>query len=230
MYFIGDTHGDFVGLLAKIKWLNIKNSNLIQVGDFGLGFRSLNDDMTLIKKINNFLLKSSNHLYVIRGNHDDPSFFDGSIKRSNIHLLPDYSVISLEERTILLVGGAISIDRKIRRLGIDFWNEEPFVLDQIKLDSIISLNNPEIIVTHTAPSFVFPQSYGEIVFAYAKKDPVLLNELENERKLVDNFYKTLTKEKKPKDWYYGHFHQSHRERIQNIDFCLLNELEFTTKL
>lgn len=193
MYFIGDTHEDFVGLMAKIKWLNIKNSSLIQVGDFGLGFRSLNDDMILIKKMNNFLLRSSNHLYVIRGNHDDPSFFDGSINRSNIHLLPDYSVINLEGKTLLLAGGAISIDRTIRRAGLNFWPKEIFNLDHAKLTSLILMNERlDIIVTHTAPSFVLPQTFDSIVYTYAKKDTTLLEELELERKRLIVSSKSLS--------------------------------------
>jgi UDP-2,3-diacylglucosamine pyrophosphatase LpxH len=226
MYFIGDVHGDFNSLLTKIKGNNINHSNLIQVGDFGLGFQSLNDDMSFLKKLNVFLLKSSNHLYVIRGNHDDPAFFDGSIKRSNIHLLPDYSVITLEGKTLLMAGGAISIDRKVRKVGLNYWPQEFFKFDQEKLNLIIGAHEKlDVIVTHTAPSFISPQTYDPLVLRYAKGDETLLQELEAERKLVDQFY-SIVKSKTPTHWYYGHFHYSHTELYDNIRFTILNENEF----
>jgi metallophosphoesterase superfamily enzyme len=96
MRFIGDIHGNFNGLITKLTQRRIRNENLIQVGDFGLGFRREKDDLLFMDKLNESLIKKGNRLFVIRGNHDNPKFFDGAIQMSNLQLLPDYSVLNLE--------------------------------------------------------------------------------------------------------------------------------------
>ena len=82
---------------------------MIQVGDFGAGFRKdFLDDMLYL---NDVLNEYNVTLYVIRGNHDDPKFFNGNHNWGNLKLLKDYTVLDLEGKKILLIGGAISIDR-----------------------------------------------------------------------------------------------------------------------
>lgn len=222
MYFIGDIHGNFNGLIRNLNEFEIKNENLIQVGDFGIGFRSEKDDLLFMKKINDDLLSNNNRLFVIRGNHDDPKFFDGSIVLSNLSLLPDYSILNLEGKTLLLVGGAISIDRTDRRVDLNYWQDEIFKLDVERINSLVVANKIDIVVTHTAPSFVFPQGSGTLIRFFTKKDKTLPQELLEERKLLDKFHAIVTCQNKPTHWYYGHFHNSNIEIIDGIKFCLLN--------
>lgn len=229
MRFIGDIHGNFNGLIANLKRKRIRNENLIQVGDFGLGFRSEKDDLLLLNKLNDYLASRGNHLFIIRGNQDDPTFFDGSTQLSNLQLLQDYSVLNLEGKCILLIGGAISIDRRIRKLDINYWKDEGFVFNESKLKSILlSTKNIDVVVTHTAPAFTFPQEFDSIVASYAKKDPALIEELVAERKLLNELYSTIVAVAKPTHWYYGHFHSSKREKINGINFCLLDIDEVKT--
>jgi UDP-2,3-diacylglucosamine pyrophosphatase LpxH len=226
MYFIGDIHGNFNGLIKILEKLGLKNENLIQVGDFGIGFRSERDDLLFMERINAILLKGNNRLFVIRGNHDDPRFFDGSIKLSNFTLLPDYTVLILEGKTLLLVGGAISIDRTDRRLDLNYWKDEVFILDEEKLNSILSSNQDiDIVVTHSAPLFAYPQGFGVFVNAFSKKDKTLIEDLTRERELLSTFYSIITNQKKPTHWFYGHFHSTQYEIIDGIKFCLLSEEE-----
>lgn len=223
MRFIGDIHGDFNRLISKLKTRRIRNENLIQVGDFGMGFRSVKDDMLFMNKLNDSLAENGNRLFVIRGNHDDPKFFDGSIDMSNLQLLPDYSVLSLEGKTLFLAGGAISVDRGIRKLDLNYWKDEVFVFDGKKLNSILSSNDKiDIVVTHTAPSFAFPKTIDPIVISYAKNDQMLIHELTQERNLLNNLYAAIADVTKPSYWYYGHFHTSKREMIDGTLFCLLD--------
>jgi UDP-2,3-diacylglucosamine pyrophosphatase LpxH len=137
LIFIGDVHGEFHELTHKLANHNIRNSTFIQVGDFGVGFMSKENEIHLLGKLNDRLKADRNVMYVIRGNHDDPAYFDGKLVYSNLIFLEDYSVLEIEEKTILLIGGAISVDRTSRTLNKTYWADEGFVLDQKKLRSKI---------------------------------------------------------------------------------------------
>ena len=84
-----------------MKAMVAKDTTIIQVGDFGVGFRSrarMDEEMV---EINTRLAKNNNNLLVIRGNHDDPAYFDGNYNFSNIEFLPDYTVRTIEGRNYL---------------------------------------------------------------------------------------------------------------------------------
>jgi hypothetical protein len=52
---------------------------------------------------------------MIRGNHDDPYYFNNKVfSYSNVELLEDYTILTVGNDNILCVGGAISIDRLYR--------------------------------------------------------------------------------------------------------------------
>jgi UDP-2,3-diacylglucosamine pyrophosphatase LpxH len=231
MYFIGDVHGEFTELIDRISLARIKKAILIQVGDFGLGFHSIEEDYQALNELNKFLLQSSNRLYVIRGNHDNPSFFKSNIKEwSNIHLLVDYSVLTIENNSILFVGGALSVDRCFRKLEKNYWKDENFVYDLNKLDDTLATNKKlDIIVTHTAPSFAWPQTFDPLVKRFALRDETLLSELDAERLLVDQMFQRI-RSYTPALWVYGHFHASHSEQIDSTKFRLLNIMEIFERI
>ena len=86
---VGDIHGEFDMLRNKIKYYDLDNVILFQVGDFGVGF-NYNNPVNILKEnrqllnINKFLKKRNIFLYVVRGNHDNPLFFDGMHNYTNI--------------------------------------------------------------------------------------------------------------------------------------------------
>ena len=61
IYYLGDIHGNFNVINQFIKLYNIENAHIIQVGDFGVGFKSIEKETatrTIIK------LKKSLKLYL----------------------------------------------------------------------------------------------------------------------------------------------------------------------
>lgn len=226
LYLIGDIHGNFNYLKYMLK--DIKNAYLVQVGDFGIGFTGYINDKEILEGLNNFLRERGCVMYAIRGNHDNPSFFDGSINFDCLKLLPDYSVISLKGwGNILLIGGAISIDRVYRieeargGTNVYWWREEKVVFDPVKLDSI---RNIDIVVTHTAPDYCWPDNkkgFPPIVSGFFKYDPNLLVELTEERNLMSQIFDLINKNNQISRHYYGHFHSSKRYEINGIEHNLL---------
>ncbi len=222
LYFLGDIHGDLEWLSWVIDQKDIKNSTIIQVGDFGLGF--LKDEDTKLYHLNKVCSTNKVLLYAIRGNHDNPASFDSGNTYSNLRFLKDYSVLNLHGQNILLIGGSISIDRAHRIENSSYWKDEKFCFDVAKLDACLrDIKEIDIIVTHSSPEGTYPYDLDLIVHAWMQIDKMLHNDLIVDRnahtKLLDHL---ISIDLKPSHWYYGHFHQSRYTEHMDIGFRLLN--------
>lgn len=178
-----------------------------------------------------FLKERDCVLYVIRGNHDDPTFFEGDYMYDNLKLLPDYTILELEGRKVLFVGGAISIDRSDRRMwnaeaiGYNserrsYWEGEKFNLDTEKL---MGYRDIDVVVTHTTPSFIWPTELNHLVQHFIRVDDQLYGDLMEERDKLDKMYDALTFDgnNPTSRWYYGHFHNSQITEFRGTEFRLL---------
>lgn len=239
--YLGDIHGEFKTLRHLIERYNIGNNEevayIIQVGDFGIGFRNKSDLDTLIE-LNEYFKSRNIIMIAIRGNHDDPAFFQGNHMYSNLQLVPDYTTMEIDGKKHLFVGGAVSIDRKYR-LSQDqkgaaygssqrsYWKDEIFVLDEEKLKDIYGVN---VVVTHTAPEWCHPDNrkgFGSFVDEFAYSDNELYADLDKERADVTKMFQILEKNG---NWisehYYGHFHSSQITMNGYCNHYLLNINEF----
>ena len=69
---------------------------------------------TLVYKL--CVQQANNWIVFVRGNHDNPAYFNGNaFAYKRFIAVPDYAVIQACNRTILGVGGGISIDRVPRK-------------------------------------------------------------------------------------------------------------------
>ncbi|MDR1762782.1 MAG: hypothetical protein LBR64_02325 [Dysgonamonadaceae bacterium] len=88
---------------------------MIVCGDIGMGFQKDEYYFLMFKKLNLKLSRNNNHLVMFRGNHDNPDYFNGSFKKYRyIHIIPDYTVVSVLSINVLCVGGPVSVDRHYR--------------------------------------------------------------------------------------------------------------------
>ena len=229
MYFLGDIHGDFYCIEKFCRKNDEKKKiNLIQIGDFGAGFDFGMPGQFIQKMdyLNQILAEYNITCYVLRGNHDDPQYFNGTYANywSNLKLMPDYSVIEIEGKRVLLVGGAISIDRLGRTEGKSWWKDEVFVFDEEKIKMIKDI---DLVATHTSPQFCHPRTFNDLVYSFASYDPPLLSELTHERELLNTMYEMLKENGNPMEkWYYGHFHAEKHQMYENTQFNLLSINQF----
>lgn len=230
LIFLGDIHGNWNCIMRN----DLTNFNIIQVGDYGIGYYPAEREDHNLRMLSIWLEKNNNFLYIIRGNHDDPDYFDGGdwLMYKNIYFLEDYTVLQNDKHNILCIGGAISVDReyskkKSRIIGrLLWWKDEPFVLDEGKLNEIVENLKIDIVVTHTAPKCFNPIEFNTIVYNFAEDDPLLIQDLTKERNLVQKAYEILLGNG-IQYWIYGHFHHSSREIIDNqVQAILLNIEEF----
>lgn len=145
----GDIHGDFTSLVYKccVEY-GMTDTLIIVAGDCGFGFESPIYYEDVYKKCRNKLSKANNWIVFVRGNHDNPAYFNlQHIKHARWMTIPDYSVIKACGHTILCVGGATSIDRALRMaskryklpskdnplMPTLYWHNEQPVFDQERL-------------------------------------------------------------------------------------------------
>jgi len=224
MVIIGDIHGDLGVIYSLIEKLP-ENSNIIQLGDFGVGFSDINYSDKLYK-LNYRLKQKKINVYVCRGNHDDPSYFKGQyVDDYNLKLIPDYSLINIEGKNVLFVGGGISLDRSYRAEGRSYWKEEKVVSN---LEVLKNIESVDVVVSHIAPSFCHPSTWNDFVKRWVSVDPSLSIELKEERKILDDVFYFLREERKfkIKNWFYGHFHMTKFFETHNkTKFKVLNVCE-----
>jgi UDP-2,3-diacylglucosamine pyrophosphatase LpxH len=214
LLFLGDHHGSWGLLFEIIKDKNIENCYIVCVGDGGEGFLSKEKQLRQFQLLNNRFKKYNIEYLSIRGNHSDPFYFIDAnrVSLSNFELIEDYTVAEYNGKKIQFIGGAVSIDRTSRKEGVSYWTDEAVKLDRDKCKEV------DILVTHTAPSWCFPQQFNEMVYGWALEDSYLIGDLSNERAKMDEIFKLC----KPKLHLYGHFHSSWTEEVNGCIHKLLN--------
>lgn len=212
---VGDNHGKYDSLFNKIKSHDISDCILIHVGDGGEGFLPREKQLRQFEHLNDFFKKHNIEYLSIRGNHSDPAYFNGSINLSNFKLLPDYTTLTINDKQFLFVGGAISIDRTLRKEGISYWSDEIFKLDQSKIQRC------DVLITHSAPTWNGPLEKSGIMSNFCQKDCTLWDECMEERKQHDILIKLCGASRH----YCGHFHLF---SVVDFDVCvstILDELD-----
>lgn len=239
----GDIHGDYNMLVNKMcVQYGLSHTLLIVAGDCGFGFENKGYYDNIVLRNQKRMNKADNWIVFVRGNHDNPAYFDGNaFNYERFKAVPDYSVINALGHNILCVGGAISVDRQYRldyiakqRIKPDkgnpfsrnvYWPNEAPVFDADKLSTITGKQAIDIVVSHTAPSFCELQQKDGLK-SWAENDKDLLFDVSYERKLMDDIYNYLVNHGSiAKYWFYGHFHQSWHKKIKETTFLMLDIME-----
>ena len=202
------------------------------VGDFGAGFGRPKSMDVAYARICLELKENDIRLYTIRGNHDDPAFFDGSHDYERLRFLPDHRTIELCGKKIYPIGGAVSTDidlvdpltRKSRRMQNDalirfgsskriWWPDEAPSME---------LNNlpisADIVVSHEAPLSFAPAPLRE---AYVRD--CTWQKVVESRRYLDFVLNAV----KPLQWFYGHYHGHYEGVFQGTLYHGLDIAEMT---
>lgn len=232
----GDLHGQLQLIYQFIKRFGIHNTIILSVGDFGYAFTDKQ-----LAELNNYLVKTKNYLCVTRGNHCNPknhypfqySYEQGREYKElfcNLQFVEDYKELTINNLNYLFIGGATSIDRKRREKDISYWENEKIIYD---LDFDCLLNDHkvtldrwkdkiDVVITHTAPSNFSPHILNPSCHHYIKKDPSLTEELEYERRYLQNIFDYID----VKYWVHGHFHIANRYKLKDTNVISLGAEEF----
>lgn len=219
LFVLGDNHGAWSPIFDILDLNKIRDCYIISVGDLGIGFKYKKEfELKSSENLNKLFKQRNINFYGIRGNHDNPYFFNGKerIAFENFELLSDYSVAEYGNKKIQFIGGAVSIDRTGRKIGVSYWENEAVNFNRSLCQEV------DILITHTSPSYCFPQQFNEMVYGWAKEDAYLIEDLLDERSVMDEIFKIC----QPKQHFYGHFHSSWNEKVNQCRHKLLdiNEL------
>ena len=219
MMFLGDTHGDRVCLK---NFLNSEEKYCVQLGDFGFIFK-YND-----YKYNHFLHDFEKKypdktIFTVLGNHenyDSIEKFPKVVKnnawcwkiRENVFAVERGEILYIENKAILCVGGAESIDKDIRCSHISWWKQERILKTDIE-KAILNARKVEkidIVATHCMPTF----------FNYHCFRNSFLDESSYQLEIL--FSKLVEINKSPALWLGGHVHQSLKTEKCGVSMQTLN--------
>lgn len=212
--FLGDVHGNLHHLYKAIEYCKLHNvKQILQLGDFGfweqtkLGIQFLNET-------NIFLTNSNIKLDFIDGNHENHNILrDGRYPlengkrqiRSNISHLERGTVHLYGNSKVAALGGAWSIDKKMRTDGFDWFDtEEATLTDVEKFDGL----KADILMSHDAPMAVNLNEVCLKVRGYEYKPYI---EGQNQRLLIQKAINMLG----VKDVYHGHHHMRYKTKLSN---------------
>jgi len=158
---VGDLHGDSGALhLAFSKAEGSGASAIVQLGDYGFGWRFLNDECWFSAIASDLSQATGIPLYWIDGNHENfdalyqlPLDENGyrPIAEGVVHL-PRGATLAIGESRIRAFGGAHSVDRAHRVKGVSWWPQETCTDDDVQ--RALEAGPADIFVSHDAPSGV----------------------------------------------------------------------------
>lgn len=222
IFVTGDTHGTLdIGKVTDYfedkKDLN-ENDYLIICGDVGVcGFLRENEHKTreILKSLPvTVLFIDGNHEHHPRLNAYPEDEWRGGrvhmIEPGIIHLMRG-QVFNIAGTTIFTFGGADSVDKEMRRAGIDWFAEEMPTTAEYEegLRNLEKLDyKVDFIVTHSAPREVAAYlGYGE------KSDGEII---------LRRYFQQIADEAEFKTWFFGHFHED--AEVEGVFRCLYDDV------
>ena len=149
----GDLHGNPVvvkDVFARAQ--EVGAEAIIQVGDFGYWPRS-EIGKIFLDQVDRLITVTDIPLHWIDGNHEDHTSLDSANEIEGLTYHPRGTVTTLGGASVLWFGGAVSIDRHLRKLGVSWFENEVHSSAELTTayNALQRLGPVDIIVTHEAP-------------------------------------------------------------------------------
>lgn len=226
VYITGDKHADFSEVFdfCYDKKTSLDDV-LIVLGDAGINYYANYKDYYL----KNSLLQYPITFFCIHGNHEErpeniktyktKKFYEGIVYYEkdypNILFAKDGEIYNFNNKKVLVIGGAYSVDKYIRLARGYNWYESEQPSDEVKnkVKDVLSKrdNKIDVILSHTCPYKYLPREMFLDGIDQSKVDnstEYFLDEIEN-----NTDYKL---------WYCGHYHTD--KEIDKIIF-MFNKIE-----
>lgn len=202
------------------------DSVIIVSGNCGIGSKSMKYYNEVFENLNKVLSANNCFILFLRGNNDDPSFFNElKIDYSNVKAIPDYSIVALKLFNCLCIGGSVSLDKEWKLSQEEqfgkklYWEGESPFFDEKTLDEILKKYQIGCVITSTSPSFTFPGTNAFNKSKWIKDNASIKATFSSERKILDKIYeKIVDGESKPYVWIYGRFKQANYSKVNDIIF------------
>jgi predicted phosphodiesterase len=214
VYLFGDLHGEITRFQKKyFGHSGVKKSDqVIVLGDFGIPFTMYHETASNsdLSKLNDLSRRKYDVLY-LDGNHDNHQYINSlpsEIKYGNsvhtlapgLYHLKRGLIYQIDGKSLLTIGGGLSIDKAMRRAHISWWPEEELSDDEIKtIEESLKAVNYEVdyVLTHTPPQRIIREIIGSGGTLYEDK--------------TSTYFDSLRSVLKFKAWFFGHMHVDYWE-------------------
>lgn len=222
----GDWHGN--GRWAKLAIQYAANQHvdaILQVGDFGYWPDFSDGHGPFWDTVHQAAEENQIPIYWLDGNHENhyrlkPGFGDQWLRH-----LPRGHRWTWWGKTWMAVGGGVSVDKKFRTPGHDWFPEE--TLNFAQFDHCLREGEVDIIVSHDCPDGVLIpgvhalDKQGKDVEGNMVRDPVFppeqIAESEEHRGLLGEIVRTTN----TKLVFHGHYHRRYQQRVQLGGFAAI---------
>lgn len=218
IYVIGDTHRTKnVSKLLNIDCLTT-NDYVIITGDFGIIMPDLNVELLneLEKKDFTILYCDGNHEgFEVLNSYPIEIWNGGKIHRigKNVFHLMRGQVFTIEGEKIFTFGGAETVDKLNRTIGIDWWKEEIPSYDEMN-EALKNLKNNnykvDYVISHDCRTYTLHYLCSK--YDFCPNENVVNEFLEYIYSILDF-----------KHWYFGHYHLD-IPNIYNKETVVFNNL------
>lgn len=225
IYVTGDKHANFNAVFNFCHKNNTSiNDLLIILGDAGINYFASKKDQNLKEQLKKYPVT----LFCIHGNHEErpenietyktKKFHDGIVyyedKYPNILFAKDGEIYVFNNRKVLVIGGAYSVDKYFRLKRGYRWYESEQLTSEEK-DNILNMikqkKDIDIVLSHTCPYNYLPRE-------------VFLSGID--QRTVDNsmelFLNKIEESLNYKIWYCGHYHID--KKVDRIRF-MFNDID-----
>ena len=230
IYITGDTHRDFTRL-HKLK--GKEEDMLIVLGDAGINYYLNEEDNKYKEYLNSFKIK----LFCIRGNHEERpenintykevDMFGGKVyieeNYPNLIFAKDGEVYNIDGLSVLVIGGAYSVDKEYRLMHGHKWfkDEQLFKEEMNNILEKVKGKHFDIVLTHTCPYKYEPKETFKLKLDQSKID-----------KSMEHFLDKIEESISYNKWYCGHYHIE--KQIDKLEFMfgrikIFNKDEYVPK-
>lgn len=199
----GDLHANFWAV-NKLISKKSKISTILQCGDFGYfpkeHGKTYLDNIGKIKTFNQYKFKNKNiPIYWCDGNHEDHESLEklenNEIMKNVFYQRRGSTITIPDNRTILFMGGADSIDKQYRTAGHDWFPQE--IISEKDLHNLPDID-VDIIISHTCPKEFDVLKGVKTPFSDLKYNKYQDPSRERLSYVLDKYNPSL--------WYFAHFH------------------------
>lgn len=208
-YLTGDTHGDFKRIADFCDKHNTTKEDVMCI----LGDAGINHYLSQIDHfLKEFLKDLPITLFCIHGNHEErpqniPSYDEMEWNNGIVYYEEDYpnilfardgEIFNINGKTILVIGGAYSVDKEYRLMNNFMWFEDEQPNEEIKQyvkEQIKKQEHFDIVLSHTCPIMTQPTHMFLQCIDQSKVD-----------KSTELFLQEIADKIDFDNWYFGHFH------------------------
>ena len=204
IYITGDTNGDF----HRFNHLNLNDEDMmIILGDVGINYYLDEYDKKLKERLSKYNFK----FFCIQGNHEErpeniSSYHEVGMFGGQVYIEDEYpnlifakngELYNLNGKSILVIGGAYSIDKDYRIIKGYPWfkNEKSSELERKSILEKYTGRHVDIILSHTCPLKYEPKESFKLSLPQELID-----------KSMENFLNEVEEKIDYDKWYCGHYH------------------------